>query len=270
MPRGRAIRSIGDATAFVGKAGVALAFPSDDLVLPSLWEATYGERNVVVFRVDERGKRVLTDELKHVWSLKNQLARERRACVGKHVRRRVTLIAHALIPAFYALTGRAGTPDDFRSEELSPLERDLAETLLATEPQTAPSLRALTGAGDAKSVKRALESLQQRLVLTQAGEAEQERGWDAAVVDLVARRYGLQLRDLPPIESAVAAIATAVLETAGELSAADLAAVLGRSRGEAEAALDRLGDEGRARRLDGDITLWRCVGSSVRTVRPFD
>ena len=261
-----AIRSLADATSFVERSGVALAFASDDLVLPSLWQATYGERELIVFRVDERGKRVLSDELKHVWSLKNQLGAERRACVGKHVSRRVALIALAPLPAFYALTARAGTGDDFRTEELSPLERELAEALLATEPQTAPDLRALTGVGDSKATKRALESLQQRLIVTQAGEAEQEHGWDAAVFDLLARRYRAHLRQLPAVEEARADIAAVVLTTAGALSAADLAVVTPGSRKEAEATLDRLADEGRAaRRVDEEITLWSRPGCEPGT-----
>jgi hypothetical protein len=263
-----AVRSVADASSFVERTGVALVFASDDLVLPSLWGAAYGERELVVFRVDERGKHVLTEELEHVWSLKNQLGAERRACVGKHVGRRAALIAPALVPAFYALTGRTGTVEDFRSDELSPLEHDLAEALLATEPQTAPDLRALTGVGDAKATKRALDSLQQRLIATQAGEAEQQRGWDAAVFDLVARRYRAHLRELPAVEEARADIATVVLTAAGELSAADLAAMTPGSRKEAEAALDRLVDEGRARRLDEEITLWRSLAgqSSVGVI----
>ena len=254
-----AVRSITQAASFVKRSGVALAFASDDLVLPSLWEAAYGDRELVVFRVDERGKRVLTDELKHVWSLKNRLGAERRACVGKHVSRRVALIDLSLLPSFYALTGRAGRPDDFRDDELSALERELADALLETEPQTAPELRGLTGVGDAKAVKRALESLQQQLVVTQAGEAEQTHGWDAAVFDLVARRYWAPLRALPQPDDARAAIAAAVLKTAGELSAADLAAVMPTSRREAEDMLERLAADGRARRFDRDVVLWRSV-----------
>jgi hypothetical protein len=257
-----AIRSVAEATSFVERSGVALAFANDDLVLPSLWEATYGDRELVVFRLDERGKRVLTDELKHVWSLKNQLGAEGHACVGKHVGRRVALIAFSLLPAFYALTGRAGTLADFRTEELSPLERELAEALLATEPQTSPDLRLLTGVGDARATKRALESLQQRLIATQAGEAEQEHGWDAAVFDLVARRYHAHLRELPAIEDGRAEIAAAVLTAVDELSAADLAAVIRGSRKEAEATLDRLADEGRAYRGDEEIALWRRAEAS--------
>ena len=252
-----AIRSVAGATAFVERSGVALAFPSDDLVLPSLWEATYGGRELAVFRVDERGKRVLTEELKHVWSLKNGLGAERRACVGKHVGRRVAFVALPLLPSFYALTGRTGTVDDFRTDELSSLERELAEALMETEPQTAPELRALIGVTDAKAAKRALESLQQRLIVTHAGEAAQEHGWDAAVFDLVARRYRERLRKLPAVEAARADIAAAVLASAGELAAADLRAVIGGSQREAQATLDRLTDERRAHRVDGEITLWR-------------
>ena len=134
-----AVRSITQAALFVKRSGVALAFASDDLVLPSLWEAAYGDRELVVFRVDERGKRVLTDELKHVWSLKNRLGAERRACVGKHVSRRVALIDLSLLPSFYALTGRAGRPDDFRDDDdrlrrSRPLQRRLRLRPLSGHP----------------------------------------------------------------------------------------------------------------------------------------
>jgi len=250
--------------ALVKAAGLVLAFPSDDLVLPSLWEAAIGDPEVTVFERDKRtGKRVLTREITHVWTLKNRLGEERRACVGKHVRGRLVLIAPGLVPALYALTDRAGRPDDFQElDELSPLERDLAEALLESGPQTGPELRLLVGALDAKPSKRALESLQRSFVVTQAGEQEQDAGWDAAVFDLVARRYGSRLRRLPAAEDARAELVAVVLRGGDEISAADAAAIFGFTQKEASAILDRLADEGRAvRRDDGETPLW--LGSTT-------
>lgn len=229
------------AVAFVENSGIALVFPSDDIVLPSLWEAVIGDEQVTVFVVDDHGKRVLSPELEQVWSLHDRLAVERGAVVGKHVRNRLALISPGLLAARYALTGRRGRPDDFRdAEPLSPLERELAEGLLITGPRTAPELRRLLGLHDARRVKRALESLQRQLVITRAGEAEQRQGWSAAIFDLVARRYEERLRHLPDPDEARATLAAAVLRPAeGALRAADLAAVLGCTRAEATAALNR-------------------------------
>ncbi len=261
------VRGVRSAAAFVDRVGVAVVFPSDDLVLPSLWEVAVGSGELIVFVHDEQGKRVLSPELERVWSLHDWLAAERLACVGKHVRNRLALISLAMLPAFYALTGRAGDEDDFQdSDALSPLELDLAEALLEDGPQTGPELRGRLGLRDARRVKRALEALQRKLVITRAGEAEQPQGWAAAIFDLVARRYPECTRCLPGSATARREVADAVLRTAGELSAADLAAVLGQSRAEAAAALDDLVDTGRACRHDQQHpTTWAWGACSDRT-----
>lgn len=245
------MRSLRAATAFVDRAGIALVFPSDDVVLPSLWEAVTGTWELTVFRSDEEGRRVFTPELERIWSWKDRIAGERLACVGKHIRGRLALVSLLVLPALYALTGRRGRPDDFREPGLlSPLELELAEALLDAGPRTAPQLRRLVGVRDARGTKRALEVLQRLLVVTQAGEAEQGQGWAAAIFDLVARRHRERLRRLPAPDRARAELATAVLRSGGELSAPDLGAIFGFSRGEAAAVLEGLAREGRARRRD--------------------
>jgi hypothetical protein len=229
------------AAVFVDRAGLALVFPSDESVLPSLWEAVIGTSELRVFEVDETGKRGLSGELELVWWLHDRLAAERLACVGKHLHNRLSLLSLRLLPACYALTGRSGRPDDFRAPDLlPPLERKLADALLEHGPRTGPELRHLLGLRDPRTTKRALESLQRRLVITRAGEVEQARGWSAARFDLVARYFGDRLGELPDLEAARLAIAGAMLRTAGELGAGDLAGVLGCTRREAAATLGRL------------------------------
>jgi hypothetical protein len=243
-----------EATAFVDRTGIALVFPVVDLVLPSLWEDALGTREVTVFVVDKRGKRVLSPELREVWSLAERLARERRACVGKHVGRRYALVSRRVLPGLRALAGS--------EPELSPLERDLVEAVRATGPLTSPELRRLLGLDDARAPKRALERLQAKLVLTQAGEAPQDHGWDANVYDLVERRF--PLGRLPAVEKARQQLVELVLHAAGEVSAADVAAALPLTRREAETELQRLADEGRARRLEP--TVYGRVGASTAEV----
>lgn len=256
---GGRVRSLKSAATFVDAVGIALAFPAPDLVLPSLWEAAVGSHEVIVFVEDEEGRRVLSPELERVWSLHDRLASDGMACVGKHVRGRLALVSLGVLPHLYALTGRPGRPDDFRDAEvLSPLELELAEALLVSGPRTGPDLRRLLGLRDAKAAKRALEALQRLLVVTRAGEADQAQGWSAAIFDLVARRYRDRLRRLPPVEEARSELADAVLRPAGELSAADLAAVFGFARRDAAAALDGLVERGKAHRSEEDsVPLWR-------------
>jgi hypothetical protein len=236
------VRSVAEAAAFVDRAGVVLVFPSDDTVLPSLWEEAIGTPEVEVFTVDPKtGRRVLTPELERVWAIKDRLARERRCCLGKHVRRRLALVSLRLVPALYALTGRAGRADDFRSPGLlSPLELELAESLYEEAPATSPELRERLGIGDAKGTKRALEALQHLLVVTHAGEVEQKQGWDAASFELVARRFPEELSTLPSLEDARVELAKAVLAVAPDASAAEVAKPFAVTKAEAQEALDRL------------------------------
>jgi hypothetical protein len=226
-------------------------YPNDDLVLPSLWEALTGRRDVD-WTVREDGGRFVdfTPDFALVWRWKDELPEQRLVCTGKHLGGRASLVSLRLLPALYALTGRAGRPDDFRDEELSPVERDVAEALLAGDPISSAELPDLVG-HERKRVRAAADRLQRRLVLTAAGREERERGWPAVVLDLLVRRYRTSLRRrLPKADDALAELAAALLRSARELSAADLAAVLRCPRRDAADALDRLVADGQARCRD--------------------
>lgn len=161
-----------------------------------------------------------------------------------------------MLPALYALTGRAGRMEDFRDEELSPVERDVAEALLEGGPVSSAELPERAG-HERKRVSAATVRLQRRLVVTAAGREERDRGWPAVVLDLLPRRYGHRLGDLPSPEDARTRLAAIVLRSTTDLSAADLAAVIGGPRRDAKAALDRLVEEGEARSRDaGGYVLW--------------
>ena len=180
-------------------------------------------------------------------------------CAGKHLGGRASLVSLRTLPALYALTGRAGKADDFRSEELSPIERDVAEALLENGPTSSAELPHVAG-HERKRTHAAAERLQRRLVLTAAGRQERDRGWPAVILDILPRRHGERLRKLPNAGAARTDLAATVLRSAREISAADLAAVIGGPRTEAAAALDRLADQGTARPRDaGDYVLWRAT-----------
>jgi DNA glycosylase AlkZ-like len=200
-----------------------------------------------------------TPDFARVWRWKDELPEQRLVCAGKHLGGRASLVSLRMLPALYALTGRTGKPDDFRNEELSPIERDVAAALLENGPTSSAELPHVAG-HERKRTHAAAERLQQRLIVTAAGRQERDRGWPAVILDILPRRYGERLRRLPKEEDARSDLAATVLRSAREISAADLAAVIGGPRKEAAAALDELADQGTARARDaGEYVLWTAV-----------
>lgn len=240
--------------------GLAVLYPNDDLVLPSLWEALTGRQDVDWAVREDGGKFVdFTPDFARVWGWKDELPEQRLVCAGKHLGGRASLVSLRMLPALYALTGRAGKLDDFLGEELSPIEHDVAAALLENGPTSSAELPHLAG-HERRRTHAAAERLQRRLVVTAAGRQERDRGWPAVILDILPRRYGERLGSLPKQEDARADLAAIVLRSAREISAADLAAVIGGPRKDAASALDRLADEGAARARDaGEYILWTAV-----------
>ena len=252
------IATLEEAAAWLDEVGIALLFPNPDVVLPSLWEAVAGHSDVEWAVRDDDGKfTAFTPEMQKVWRWKDDLPAQRLACVGLHVVRTTGLVAPRLAPAVYALTGRRGTVDDFRDEELEPLERDLAEAALQLgRPTTRRELRVLVGR-EKREVDRAVNVLQRRLVFTNAGRDDEESGWSSTLHDLFVRRWRAKLRRLPRRQHALEALAEAVVHAAGDASAADLAAALRLRRREASEILEALEARGAADRRDEDgIPVW--------------
>jgi hypothetical protein len=227
------IKTLEQAAAWVEDVGLALLFPNGDYVLPSLWEAVAGHTVVDWAVRDEEGKYVsFTPEMDKVWGWKDELPRRRLACVGLHVARTSSLVAPRLVSAVYAVTGRAGTADDFRAAELEGLELEVAEAALELgRPTTRRELRLLVGA-DKRRTDHAVNALQRKLVLTNAGLSEEGSGWASTLHDLFARRWKARLRRVPPREEAVRALAAAVVRGAGEVSAETHGLAEPRSTGE--------------------------------------
>jgi winged helix DNA-binding protein len=161
-----------------------------------------------------------------------------------------------VLPLLYALTGRSGRPQDFRDEELSPVERDVAEAVLDSGPVSSAELPSVAG-HERKRVASAVARLQRRLVVTSAGRQEHDQGWPSVVFDILPRRYGDRLGALPDPDGARVRLAGTILRSAREVSAADVAAVIGGTRKEAATALGQLAAEGTARQRDaGEYLLW--------------
>jgi len=243
MPR---VRTLEQAAEFIDRVGIALVFGKADVVLPALFDEVCGRGADWAVR-DENGKATaFTREFGRLWHWKDDLPERRLVCAGRHLARdAAALIAPRLVPTLYALTTRAGAPDDFRELELAPLEREVAEAVLANGPISAPELRQLLATDDKKGVDKAIKLLQRGLVLTNAGVTEQQAGWPAVRQDVFARRWRARLKRLPPEEKARRTLGKTVLDAAGELSEADLAGALGWKKRDAAATLEDL----EARRL---------------------
>src|SRR5882724_9964941 len=251
------IKSLEAAAAFVDRVGIAVAWGKADLVLPSLWRGIAGLDADWAIR-DEDGKPTgFTPEFDRLWRWKDELPERRLACAGKHFGSAALLIAPRLLAAAYALTGRSGAAGDFREDELEPLEREVAEVVLDNDPLTGPEVRRLLGTTDRKAVDRAIGRLQRRLVLTNAGAAEQSQGWRAIRQDVFARRWRKSLRRLPTEDEARRELALAVLAGTDEVSAADVAGALGWPRKQAEPVLAELAASGHATQRESDgLQLW--------------
>jgi hypothetical protein len=253
----RPIRSVRSAATWIDRVGIAALLPGSDLVLPSLWEAISGSREVDWATVDDAGRHVFTPEMAKCWAWKDELPERDLACVGKHLGRWSALIAPRLVPALYSLTGRSGQPEDFRGGDFTPLQLEVAEAALAEGPSTGPELRSLVGA-EKKQVDAAVVVLQRALVLTNAGVVEQKQGWNAIAVDVLARRWQVSKR--PNEDEARRLIAAAVLASSRDVSAADLGGALGWRLKRSREALDQLVELGAAERreLQG-LPLWNAA-----------
>ncbi len=253
------LRSLEDASGFVDRVGLALLFPKPEIALPSLWEAISGSTEIAWAVREDGGKFVeFTPEFASLWQWKDELPARRLACVGKHVARTGSLVAPRLVATLYSLTGRVGRPDDFRDDdELTTLQREIAEAILENGACSRPELRDLLADPDSRRVESAVQGLQRRLVLTNVGVVEQAHGWPATKVDLLVRHWRARMRRLPDADHARLVLARTVLESAGELSAVDLAAALAWRRPVAASALDQLAERGLATARDEEgYRLW--------------
>ena len=246
------LRTREQAAAWIDEVGVALLYPNGDFVLPSLWEAMTGHQDMD-WEAPETWK---------VWAWKDELPARRLACVGLHVARTSSLVSPALVGAVFALTADARAA-------LEGLELELAEAAHEIgRPATRRELRLLVGA-DKRLGDRAINALQRKLVLTNAGVDTEGSGWGATLHDLLERRWKPKLRRLPSREDALAALATAVVRGAGEVSAADLSAALRVRRREATETLERLESQGAVGAISrDDLRLWTAAsprGSRARS-----
>jgi hypothetical protein len=235
----RTPRTTSDAARWLDRVGIAALIPGAETVLPSLWEAVAGTRDVQWAKRRDDGRQEFTPSMARCWQWKDELPAKGLALVGKHFGPRASLVAPRLVPAVHAAAAdRRAALDEF--------DLHVADVVREHGACTVPQLRVLCGA-DKKHVDR----LQRALVLTNSHLVPQPQGWDAIAVDLVERLW-----QPAPVADADAELARTVLAAAGEVSAADLGGALGwrikRSRETLEAVAPRI-------RVEDGIALYSSV-----------
>jgi hypothetical protein len=224
------VRTLREAAAWLDRVGLALVFPKDDLVLPSLWRAAGGADAYAARRLD--GTFIeWAPPMDFVWPAKDELVEARLACGGKHLRGRASLVSFGVLPALLALAPEA---------EPSDLEAQIVELVRDEGPLTTRELPDHLPHHERKRVRSAIDRLQRNLVLTNAGR-EKSSTWPALVVDLLERRYADRLHAIPSKTEARELLVRTLLDAAGELSAADVTGALGWRKHDALAALESLG-----------------------------
>jgi hypothetical protein len=234
------VKSVRGAAKWLDGVGIAALLPGADLVLPSLWEAVSGTRAVEWGVQRDDGKFEFTPEMARCWRWKDELPAQGHALVGKHLGRWAALVAPRLISEVWTVAAE-------RREALTDLQRAIVEAVRENGAVTVPQLRALVPGADKKHV----EQLQRALVLTNSHLVEQSQGWAAIAVDLVDELW--EVEHVPDAESD---LALAVLESSGELSAADLGGALGWRVKRSREVLDALDLHVR---VENDVRLYSSV-----------
>ena len=206
-------------------------------MLPSLWEAVAGTREVTWGERREDGTHEFTPSMAKCWRWKDELPAKRLALVGKHFGPRAALVAPRLVSHVWAAAAD-------RRAALSDFDRHVVEVVREHGACTVPQLRALCGAE-----KKHVDRLQRALVLTNSHLVAQRTGWDAIAVDLVERLY-----EVEPVDDPDRDLARVVLAAGGELSAADLGGALGWRIKRAREAL-----HGTRERVEDGLTLYSIV-----------
>lgn len=236
------IETLEAAAGWIDEVGIALLFPKPDVVLPSLWEQVAGAAGAPFAVREPDGTFVRwSDGMGLLWGAKDELPARGLACVGKHVARVTACVAPRSLPALVAQRDPA---------EPNALELALVSAIRSEGPLTGPELRGLVAAPK-RDVDRSLAALHRRLVLTSSHLVEQQTGWGAVAHDLLERKWPPPSR-LPAVDEARRELALLVLATARELTAADLAGVLGWRRRLAAQVLDEVADG----RDAGEFRIW--------------
>jgi hypothetical protein len=181
------LRTPTEARRFVRQVGFCLFWPTQGVEMPNLLQAIAGNARPLSAGYDDPA-------IGKSWTWKDDSLDKRWWYYGKLLRKRATLVALDLLPAFYALSENYGDPQDYLVEyqegRLSAEAKAVYEALLDKGPLDAVRLRqeSRLAAAHAKGrFDRALVELQADLKVMPVGVAEAGAWRYAFVYELVDR-----------------------------------------------------------------------------------
>ena len=222
------IKSFDRAATFIDDVGFALLWPASRIPLPSLWAVGTIEEG---FNADAE----------RVWGWKDELPLRKKAWYGTFLRGRKSFLSRELLADLYP---RDGTPDDFRSVELSPDARRMAAIVEADGPISASVLREAMKVPGPR-FNKAVNELGRALVVTHFGVEDEGAGWPSACFELTTRVFKPKPRGSG--EERRARAARRFVGTVIECRVGDLAGAFGWTPEQARAALDACVERGDAR-----------------------
>jgi hypothetical protein len=168
------------------------------MLLPSLWNATVGDRPVPNNH----------DDPGHVtWGWKDQLLGRRRWYYGRILRKRNAILSLRLLPSFYALSPNYGDPesdflDQYQQGLLSMEARNIYALLLKSGPLDSLTIRRETGLSATSAnaaFNRALDTLQMEFKILPVSISQAGRWHYAFEYDLVTHHFPNLQQEARPI-----------------------------------------------------------------------
>ncbi|MCS7060148.1 MAG: crosslink repair DNA glycosylase YcaQ family protein [Anaerolineae bacterium] len=243
------LKTLEHAVQFVNERGFIFFWPIKDVLLPSLWVATAGDRPVADAH----------DDPGHVtWAWKDAMLGRRVWYYAKVLRRKSTLISLSVAPYFYALSENYGSPAEdyllnYEQGLLSPEAKAIYEVLLREGPTDTVHLRRATGLIADKSAyrfERALAQLEADFKVLPIGVTRSGAWRYAFLYDIVARHdpeLPLQAQDIRTADARRHLISL-YLRSVGAAREQDIRAVFGWSLRQIEQALTQLVEAGEIER----------------------
>jgi hypothetical protein len=182
------LKSQQDAIDFVNERGFVFFWPIKDILLPSLWAATAGDRPVPDVH----------DDPGHItWRWKDALLGSQAWYYAKVLRKKSTMIAMDVVPFFYALSENYGSPEEdhlilYEQGKLTLEAKLVYQALLDEGPLNTITLKKvarLSSAENESRFNRALSDLQADFKIVPVGVSEAGAWKYAFIYDIVTRIY---------------------------------------------------------------------------------
>lgn len=239
------LKNLEAAVEFVRARGFVFFWPVKGQILPSLWGAAAGDRPVA----DEH------DDPGHVtWGWKDGALGKRLWYYARLLRRRNTMVSLEAAPYFYALTQNFGEPEEdyllqYQQGRLTQEAKAIYEALLKESPLDTITLRKAARMSSTQSDARfakALDDLMVDMKVLPVGVTEAGAWHYSFAYDLVHRHYPQLPEQARFIMEGAARrkLTELYFRSVGAAHPNDLARLFGWSHDEANAAIQRLVQDG--------------------------